>query len=55
MKTTTTELTDAEIIDIAMREDPGNLDNGTYWMFGRATLLRIVRAVLDAETKKEDR
>ena len=46
-------MTDAKIIEIAMREDPGNLDNGTYWMFGRATLLRIVRAVLDAEAKRE--
>lgn len=46
-------MTDAEIIDIAIREDPGNLDNGTYWMFGRATLLRIVRAVLAAEAKRE--
>lgn len=47
------QLTDAEILEIAMREDPSNLDNGRYFMCGRATLLRIIRACLAVAATKE--
>lgn len=40
------DMTDAEIIEIAMREDQSNLDKGRYFMCGRATLIRIIRACI---------